>query len=302
MIRQALQHLPGIGPERLKALDEAGIRDWSSLRRRPDVLFTSPKPQDRLLTAIDRCEAAVCAADVRYLVRAFASSDQWRILGHFFDRAAYFDIETSGLDVDSYVTVVSCYHRGSLHVFSRGSNLEAFLDLLEDIDLLVSFNGASFDVPRIEQEFHIPSLPCAHVDLRWICHHEQMRGGLKSIEQRLGIERPNDLHGVSGEDAVWLWRLWEDHDNTEALDRLVRYCGADVLTLQMLAARMLQGKHVPVNAPTPQDLWGLLDVLRPATPPAAREPEPPAESIEFDTASRLQRRLEQTWQRRRHAR
>ena len=40
---------------------------------------------------------------------------------------------TSGLEMDSLITVIACWHQGRLHTFVEHENLDDFLDLLDDI-------------------------------------------------------------------------------------------------------------------------------------------------------------------------
>lgn len=272
MIREALIHLPGIGPERLKRLHACGFRTWEDVLARPEAMPVPDGVRDNMLAELRRCEQALVENDLRYLTSALDTTDQWRLLGHSFDQLSYFDIETTGLEVDAQITLIACWHRGELKRFMLDENLDAFLDLLDEVKLLVSFNGATFDVPRVLSHFHIPELPCAHIDLRWLCQHRGLTGGLKSIEPRLGIQRPPDLVGVGGAEAVWLWRLWEQMKNRQARAKLERYCCADVLALQLVTARLLEAHGHPVAAPTPAELWRALD--QHLGPAAVREPLP----------------------------
>ena len=114
-----------------------------------------------------------------------------------------------------------------------------FLELLDDVTLLATFNGSSFDVPRILDAFHIPELPCPHVDLRWMCHHQGWKGGLKDIAEALGITRPADLVQADGALAIRLWHLWTGRRDRPAREQLLRYCGADVLLLLMLVQHLI---------------------------------------------------------------
>lgn len=272
MIREAFCHLPGVGPETLKAMHGAGLRSWSDIVQRPQCVPLKPRAYESVLNEIFRCERAVADGDIAYLVKAFEPRDHWRILGHWFDRAAFFDIETEGVEHGSPVTVVALLHRGRLSTFVRGENLDAFLDALDDIELLVSFNGASFDVPRILRHYNVPSLPCPHIDLRWLCYHGGHEGGLKRIETGVGIERPADLRGIDGKDAELFWKLWTVRRDAAARARLVRYCAADVLALQFLAAHLLRGRGI--EAAVRPDLWQLLDGLPMGPAPAAPAPLP----------------------------
>jgi uncharacterized protein YprB with RNaseH-like and TPR domain len=167
--------------------------------------------------------------------------EHWRILKSNLAEASYFDIETSGLSPSkSHVTVVVCKHQGTFYEFVRGENLDDFLDLLDEVKLLVSFNGNSFDCPRIADHFHLPELPCPHVDLRWVCYHRGLKGGLKAIETSLGLGRESDLKGISGDDAVWLWQKWL-LGCQKSRDLLIRYCRKDVEGLEIIANHLLKG-------------------------------------------------------------
>ena len=128
--------------------------------------------------------------------------------------------------------------RAQLQTFVEHENLDDFLALLEGVSLLVSFNGSTFDVPRVLNAFHIPALGCGHLDLRWSCYHQGYTGGLKEITRQMDIHRPADLQDADGQLAVQLWHAWQMHQDPVARDQLIRYCAADVLLLVVLAERL----------------------------------------------------------------
>ena len=282
-----LQHyirlLPHVGPVREEALRAEGCACWADVLNaaRPlgglDVFAW-----DEMRAAAEQCVRALQSGEVGYFAARLPPLEQWRLLAQWFDHASYFDIETSGLEADSIVTLVCCFHEGRPLRFLANENLDDFLDLLERVKLLVSFNGASFDVPRVLDRFHIPELPCAHVDLRWLCHHAGWKGGLKKIERGLGLRRPPDLEGLGGAEAVWLWQAWSERRDERARRTLERYCSADTVMLKLLAGKLcaLQGSAVPV--PEEADLWELIhealpDLGRPegaALRPQAVDPAP----------------------------
>lgn len=276
-----LGHLPHIGSQREKRLRAEGCACWADLLNAPQPLAgLDPSAWDETRAAAERSLRALEADDAAYFAAKLPASEQWRVLAHWFDRASFFDIETSGLEADSIVTLVCCFHEGRPLRFFANDNLDEFLDLLEQVKLLVSFNGASFDVPRVLGRFHIPELPCAHIDLRWLCHHAGWRGGLKKIERELGLRRPADLEGLGGAEAVWLWQAWQARGDVQAKRTLERYCSADTVMLQMLAGRLCALQGAAVTLPTESDIWALVhaaypDLGRPACAPLALEPAPP---------------------------
>ncbi|MFQ6122949.1 MAG: ribonuclease H-like domain-containing protein, partial [Dehalococcoidales bacterium] len=159
----------------------------------------------------------------------------WRLYAEFRDRVAFVDIETTGLffDVD-IITLIGLFNGLETKVFIRGINLEEFAQEIRKYSVIVTFNGKRFDVPFIRRS--LTDLPDhqAHIDLLYPLKKLGYRGGLKSIEAQLGIEREGALREVDGFVAVLLWREYQ-RGNPAALDTLVRYNLEDVVNLQYLA-------------------------------------------------------------------
>ncbi|MFC1744869.1 ribonuclease H-like domain-containing protein [Candidatus Riflebacteria bacterium] len=258
MIDGAFLHFPGIGPRRLHKLRQAGFLTWKSVLTSPDSLPFAGKMRDRFIAEVHRCQNAFEVNDINYLVKKILPREQWRILGRFFERASYFDIETTGFYPTDHISLIVCYHKGRFSCYLKDRNLEDFLDLLDEVQLLVSFNGSSFDIPRLLDTFHIPCLPCPHIDIRWLCYHARFRGGLKKIEQDLGIGRPGDLLGIDGLAAISLWNDWLLHKNRDSLNLLTRYCSADVFCLKILAQKILQQNECFVDVPERERVWDFL--------------------------------------------
>ena len=265
MITSALRHLPGLGPVKIERLQQEGLSDWNALLNQSRIPGLGEAATCKLKQALDECRQALESNNLAYFATVLHPQDRWRLLAHAHDTISCFDIETTGTQIYDKVTTIACAHKGDLHLYLRGENLDDFLDLLEDVDLLVSFNGATFDVPHILKAYNIPELPCPHLDLRWPCAHAGLKGGLKKVEIDLGLHRPADVEGVDGLEAVWLWQDWERHQDADARARLLRYCGADALSLRRVAAELLKRKGCPVTPPDAQELWPLL-------PPAPQGP------------------------------
>ncbi len=261
VLEQTFLHVSGIGPATEAKLKDQGYIDWHSVLQQPDQLPLGLKSTTSLIETLTQSQAALAQNDIRFFIDHLPVKEQWRILATYFDRISYFDIETSGLSYDAYVTCIVCYHRGQLHTFVHNENLDDFLDLLDEVALLASFNGSSFDVPFLLRTYHIPELPCPHIDLRWQCYHQQHRGGLKHIEQSLGIDRPADLHGVDGAEAPWLWFRWLQYQDAQARTRLLRYCAADVLSLPLITTGLLSSRGIPPKISLPHGNWDALNSM-----------------------------------------
>ena len=239
MIDQTFIHCPGIGPKTEERLKSLGLHCWSDCLQTPDSLPFGGQKRDKFLEQLEASRIALKENNIKYLVKHLPSREHWRILATYFDQATFFDIETTGLSsYDSIITVIVAYQKGQLHTFLFQENLDDFLELVEMSNLLVAFNGNSFDIPFVENAFNIPDIGCPFIDLRWICYHLGYRGGLKSIERELCIKRPQEVASIDGFEAISLFLDWQKGDQ-QAKDKLVKYCKADVLSTYLVAQQII---------------------------------------------------------------
>ncbi len=239
MIDKTFVHCSGIGPKTELRLKGMGLKSWSDCFNAPETVpFAGPK-RELFFQQLEASQIALRENNIEYLVKNLPTKEHWRILATYFDQATFFDIETTGLSsYDSIITVIVAYQRGKLHTFLFQENLDDFLNLIEKSELLVAFNGNSFDIPFVEKAFNIPEIGCPFIDLRWICYHMDYQGGLKSIERELDIKRPQQIESVDGFEAVSLFLDWQNGD-LQAKERLVKYCQADVLSTFLVAHHIL---------------------------------------------------------------
>jgi uncharacterized protein YprB with RNaseH-like and TPR domain len=235
MLASSFIHAEGIGPTTERGLWAAGADSWRAFLalQRAGKLRGGGKMQ-RLGAVVEASCAALDAGEVEYFGARLPAGELWRLYGSFRHRAAYVDIETTGLspDIDE-VTVVALHDGATCRTFVRGRDLEAFPAVAARYPLLVSFNGATFDIPFLQRAF--PRFrPRAHLDLRYPLARLGYRGGLKEIERTAGIRRPGHLAGIDGFEAVRLWRAHQRGD-ARALATLLAYAREDVVNLVPLA-------------------------------------------------------------------
>lgn len=233
MIRRTFQHVPGVGPWREKDLWARGFTDWSAFPASNALIAVSSKVDEKIRARIFESQEALEARDVGALAKLLPQREHWRLYREFADEAVFFDIETDGL-AEQRPTVVSLFSRDGLEVFLQGRNLEALPEALARHRVWVTFNGSCFDVPVLRSHFPRLALPALHLDLRFICRRIGMGGGLKSIEDRMGLGRPPHLKGAGGADAVLLWRAYQQLADLGALRFLVEYNLYDAFQLRTL--------------------------------------------------------------------
>jgi uncharacterized protein YprB with RNaseH-like and TPR domain len=149
---------------------------------------------------------------------------------------AYLDIETSfGGDI----TVVGVYarDRGMIQLVGGRISDVAVWHILEGVETICTYNGTRFDLPVIRRRLGLDLAGRfrSH-DLMYDCWRSGLFGGLKRVEERLGILRR--LKGIDGRDAMRLWSRYEDDDDERALELLLGYNREDVLNLPVLEARL----------------------------------------------------------------
>jgi len=234
MIRRTFQLVPGIGPWREKDLWARGLETWDAVRT-GGAAELGPRLHSELLAGIDRAEASLDRGDLGALVRALPARERWRLWPLVADEALCLDIEADGVGERQRPTVAGCLDVDALVTFIEGRNLESLPDRLAARRVWVTFNGASFDLPVLRHAFPGLPGPVLHLDLRPLCRRVGLGGGLKSVEDRLGIARPPHLRGRSGMDAVLLWRAYHATGDVEALRFLVEYNLYDAFQLRAVA-------------------------------------------------------------------
>ncbi|RJX35487.1 MAG: exonuclease [Desulfarculus sp.] len=233
MLTRTFIHIPTVGPKRELALWRAGLRDWRDFLARgaelaPRAVFNLGRPViQRSLAALER------PGGLAELAGLIHTSEHWRFYPQY-KRVAYLDIETGG-DPEDFggITVVGLYDGREVRQYVAGRDLHEASQAMAGYEVVVTFAGASFDLPVLRQVFSRLLVPPVHIDLRWLLRRLGLRGGLKRIERSLGLERPEHVGDMDGYMAVM---LWQEHlaGDEEALRTLLDYNACDIVNLEPL--------------------------------------------------------------------
>jgi uncharacterized protein YprB with RNaseH-like and TPR domain len=231
LLEHTFIHIPGIGPKTEQRLWQRGILTWEQCLRCKLSLFSSARDafvRRNLRESLENID------NILFFQKRLASGDLWRLFDSFKGRAVYLDIETTGgYEGIDEITVIGLYDGHKVHTFVNGVNLNEFEIGIQSYKIVITFNGSLFDLPVIRRHFPDTALPPVHIDLRFFLKKLGYRGGLKTIEKTFSLSRASEIEGMTGYDAVKLWRAYENGDRS-ALERLIQYNTADIVHLKPL--------------------------------------------------------------------
>lgn len=237
MLTSSFVLLDGIGTRRESSLWRQGVETWDDFIDESSLKGISETRKVQMDSQLVVAKERLADRDSSYFACHLAHRELWRCLGEFGRSVAFVDIETTGISFRSPITMVGVYDGRRMHTLIRGINLnhENLAAILSSVGVIVTFNGSSFDLPMIEYNFPgtVPSVP--HVDLKHALRRLGLSGGLKAIEREMDITRDRRVEYMTGQDAVYLWRLWERQGKKNALDLLTEYNAADCTNLKTLA-------------------------------------------------------------------
>ncbi len=229
--------LDGVGERTERRIWDQGVRTWDDFLERDIVSPFSKARKERADSVLEEAKAAFHRRATDFFADRLPGREVWRVYPSFRDDTVFLDIETTGLSRYSAVTVVGIARVDGFRALVRGRDLtrSELAGALEGARMIVTYNGASFDLPMLRHHCNVPALDLPHLDLRYLARRAGLGGGLKRVERQLGLVRDREFAMMTGEDAVHLWHLWDRRGNAKALDLLLRYNEADVVNLVEVA-------------------------------------------------------------------
>jgi uncharacterized protein YprB with RNaseH-like and TPR domain len=234
MLNNTYIHIQGVGKALEQKIWAHGVRTWEEFFEMKEKIPVSPAKKTRICEELKKSSEYLNAKDCYFFSQCLPSAEHWRAYPLFSDSVAFVDIETTGLSQRrDKITVIGIYNGIESKVYIKDINLDDAIEEFSKYKLLVSFNGARFDLPFIKSEFPEIEFKQLHIDLMYPLRRIGYRGGLKNIETQLGISRSEDTQGMDGFDAVRLWRQYEK-GNLDALDKLIKYNNEDIVNLKTI--------------------------------------------------------------------
>ena len=242
MIRNSFVFLERFSEKKEQQLWEQGIHTWDDFLVQRKVPGISEQKKPYYDACLKQAQVALNKRELLKLAQLFPKKYHWRLYSLFKERALALDIETTGYYGD--ITVIGLHDGLEQFFLVKNKNLsyEPLQRLLARPSVLLTFNGISFDVPVIKRRF--PQLNDSlsqqvHIDLRFVAARLGLRGGLKVIEEHLGLSRGQEIQGLCGGDAVLLWQQYLLSQDERFLETLLAYNEADCENLFFLADTLI---------------------------------------------------------------
>lgn len=244
MIKSTFTILEGIGRKTEKRLWAEGVKSWQDFLDSSNMPWISQIKKETYDQQLLEASEEIEKLNSRYFLDLLERRQHWRLFDSFKDHAVYLDIETTGGSPNQGdLTVVGISNGRETKAFIQGINLTA--ENLEEAfygaRMLVTFYGSVFDIPFLRHKFPHLDLNLPHFDLCFATRRLGLKGGLKSVEAQVGIERDREVSWMNGWDAVIMWQAYRMFGRKQALDLLLKYNREDTENLTRLAQMVYQG-------------------------------------------------------------
>ena len=237
MITNTFIFLEKVGDKIERNIWNNGIYDWDSFLNRQNIKGLARHRKLYYDRKLLNARKALYNFDSGYFLDLLPQSEMWRLYEFFKEDAIFLDIETTGLGKASDITVIGIYDGINTKIMIKGINLDyaALKKELRRYKLVVTFNGAAFDLPFIEKIYPnlLPKIP--NFDVKSVTDKLGLKGGLKNIEKILGIKRSSIIDKFYGGDALALWRMYRATGDEYYLNLLVEYNEYDIINLKIVA-------------------------------------------------------------------
>ena len=243
MITNSFIFLDRVGDKIERKIWTNKIYDWENFLKAKSIVGLSKHRKLYYDRKILEARKELFNFNSSYFLDILPQSEMWRLYDFFKEDAIFLDIETTGLSKNyDDITVFGLYDGLNTKIMIQGVNLDYNLlkKELEKYKLIVTFNGASFDLPFIEKRYPglLPKIP--NFDVRCITSRLGLNGGLKNIEKNLGIKRNEIIGNFYGGDALTLWKMYRATRDEHYINLLVEYNEFDIINLKIVAEKCVR--------------------------------------------------------------
>ena len=224
MIKKSFIFLEKVGKRKEKSIWKQ-VKDWNEFLKSGSIKGIAKEKKRYYDRKINEAKEALLKEDANYFVGKLPSVEMWRIYDYFKEECGYLDLE---VDSNGKIILVGISDYYKSNFFVKGINLskEIIEKELSKYKIIVTFNGSSFDLPKLKKLGTNIKIP--HLDLKPLCVNLGLKGGLKEVEKALELRRPQHLKG----NPVKLWKAFHASNDRDYLDLLIEYNREDIENLK----------------------------------------------------------------------
>src|SRR3989344_5506438 len=124
MIQSTFLFLPGVSQKTEQKLWKHGILDWEAFLQAQAIEGISEKRKAFYDRKISEAKHRLYEGDSSYFSAVLPQAEHWRLYEFFKEEAVFLDIETSGVEADSYITVIGLFDGISTKTMVKDINLD----------------------------------------------------------------------------------------------------------------------------------------------------------------------------------
>ena len=247
MIQNSFIFLPKISYKKEQNIWKQGISNWDDFLKAKDIKSISKKAKSFYDLKLIKAKQELAADNSYYFQKLLPNTETWRLYEYFKEDCCFLDIET--YENGKNITIIGIYDGYDTKTMVKNINLDMNLlkKELNRYKLIITFNGSVSDIPNINKYYPGTIPDIAHIDLRHACRKIGLIGGLKMIEEQIGINRPQHLKAYGGDNPIDLWRAFRASGDKEYLDLLVQYNEEDIINLKPLMEHVYNGLKASIK-------------------------------------------------------
>jgi uncharacterized protein len=235
MIERSFILLPGVGITKERQIKQY-VPDWNTFLAAATITGISSQRKRFYDKFLCQAKQALHDDNMPFFVQHLPLAEHWRLYTHFREDALFLDIEVEHVTKD--LTVIGMYNGQDTKIMIQGKNmhLPTIKKELQKAKVVVTYNGNIFDIPFLRKKYPglLPNIPCFDVAVG--CRRLGLLGGLKKVEETLGIHRDNRIvRELRSGQPYQLYKMWKNSGDEHYLRLLVEYNEEDVISLQRVA-------------------------------------------------------------------